>query len=125
MATTTTDLKHAHAGRAIFTKYHAPTNRLGARVRAWLAGDEDKRANFVHQWDYETEGQGNATQAALHLLTFLRAEGYHRSKRAVALVSTYLGDGSYCFAICTDDDAEHANTVQIIEHVNTETADNA
>jgi hypothetical protein len=125
MATTKTELKHAHAGRAIFTQYHAPTNRLGARVRAWLAGDEDKRPNFVHQWDYETEGQGNATQAALKLLTFLRAEGYHRPKKATAVVSTYLGDGRYCFAFCTDADAEEAKTVSIIENTEQETSPNA
>lgn len=123
MATHKTELKHAHAGRAIFTKYHGPTNRHGARVRAWLAGDEDKRPNVWSDWDYETEGQGNAIKAALSLLVALRAMDYHRPKKAEALVSTYLGDGAYCVAVCTGYDADEAKTLTITEH--TEEAENA
>lgn len=124
MATTKTELKHAHAGRAIFTQYHGPTNRSGARVRAWLAGDEPKRPNVFKAWDYETEGEGNALQAALLLLGFLRADGYGRPQKAVALLSTYLGDGRYCFAICNDHDAEEAKTV-FLEEYTAEASENA
>jgi hypothetical protein len=123
MATKQTELKHAHAGRAIFTKYHGPTNRRGARVRAWLAGDEDKRPNIWSAWDYETEGEGNAIKAALALIVALRAMGYNRPKKAEALLTTYLGDGAYCVAICNASDAEEAKTLTITEH--TEENENA
>lgn len=124
MATQKTELKHVHAGRAIFTQYHGPTNRFGSRVRAWLAGDEAKRLNAWSSWDYETEGEGNALKAALNLLASLRADGHHRPKKAVGLVSTYLGGGRYCFAICTDYDEEKMKNVHFVEYIE-ETSRNA